>query len=131
MGETPSKAVSLHMLQAYAEYLDLGGLNATFVFYKGIRATTIDDAADNANKIVTCTLPKPCFKQVLADHIELNASDAGLVIKSGKATWCRIYNGQGLPVLDLDVGEEVTLNNAELAQGTTLMLNAIKFRPSL
>ena len=131
MSVTPTKAVSLYMLQAYAEYLDLGGLNATFVFYEGIRAESIDDAADNTNKLVTCILPKPSFKQVLADYIELNASDAGLVTKSGTATWCRIYNGQGLPVLDLGVGEEITLNNADLVQGTTLMLNSIKFSPSL
>lgn len=131
MSEKPSHATSLYMLQAYANYLDQGGLNATFVFYDGERVSTVDDAADNASKLVTCTLPKPCFNTVTADYIELKPSDAGLVIKSGTATWCRVYNGQGLPVIDLDVGEEITLNNTALNQGTTLMLNSLKFRPPL
>lgn len=131
MSEKPSQAASLFMLQAYANYLDQGGLNATFVFYEGARVASIDDAADNANKLVTCTLPKPCFNAVEPDYIELKPTDAGLVTKSGTATWCRVYNGQGLPVIDLDVGEEITLNNTALAQGTTLMLNSLKFRPPL
>lgn len=131
MSEIPSKAVSLHMLQAYAGYLDLGGLNATFVFYEGVRAASIDDAANSLNKLVTCTLPKPCFSTTTSDYIELKPTDAGLVVKSGTATWCRVYNGEGLPVLDLDVGEEITLNNTALEQGTTLMLNSLKFRPPL
>lgn len=129
--ETPSKAVSLYMIQAYANYLDQGGANATFVFYEGTRVATIDNAVDNTNKLVTCTLPKPCFNVLTTDYIELKPTDAGLVTKSGTATWCRVYNGQGLPVLDLDVGEEITLNNTALSQGTTLMLNSLKFRPPL
>lgn len=140
MSEKPSQAASLFMLQAYANYLDQGGLNATFVFYDGARVASIDDAAESANKLVTCTLPKPCFNAVFADYIELKASDAGLIIKSGTAAWCRIYNGQGLPVLDLDVGivnvpedvdKEVKLNTVALSSGTTLMLNSIKLRPPL
>ncbi len=76
------------------------------------------------------TFPKPCFKQLNTDGIELNQTDAALVIKAGTAVWARIYNGNGDAVADFAVGTEITLAQPNLALGSTLMINSFVLKPT-
>ena len=130
MSVNTSLAASLAQLQALANFLDSGSSNATISFYKGTKPPSVADVANLSDKLVTMNLPKPCFKQLSADSIELYPTDAATVTQAGTATWARIYNGNGDGVADLAVGTDITLANPNLALGSNLMINSIVLRPS-
>lgn len=127
---TPSLAAGLAQLQALANYIDQGSANATFIFYEDTKPASVTTSAVNIAKLVTLTLPKPCFKKLNTDSIELHQTDAATVIKTGIATWARLFNGEGEAVADFDVVADITLANPDLVLGSTLMMNSIILRPS-
>lgn len=126
-----SLAAGLAQLQALANFLDQGSVNATFVFYDDTKPANVTVVVNNSAKLVTLTLPKPSIKQVNTDHIELNQTDAATVIKSGTAVWARLFNGEGKAVADFAVGSDITLANPNLVLGSTLMMNSLILRPSI
>ena len=126
-----SLAAGLAQLQALANFLDQGSVNATFVFYDDTKPANVMVVVNNSAKLVTLTLPKPSIKQVNTDHIELNQTDAATVIKSGTAVWARLFNGEGKAVADFAVGSDITLANPNLVLGSTLMMNSLILRPSI
>jgi hypothetical protein len=130
MSVIPSLAAGLAQLQALATFLDTGSNNATFIFYDNTKPASVNVAADPAAKLVTLTFPKPCFKQLNADGIELKQTDAALVTKAGAAVWARIFNGNGDAVADFAVGTEITLAQPNLALGSTLMVNSFVLKPT-
>ncbi|NNP71240.1 hypothetical protein [Acinetobacter sp. Ac_5812] len=130
MSVIPSLAAGLAQLQALATFLDTGSNNATFIFYDNTKPASVNVAVDPAAKLVTLTFPKPCFKQLNADGIELKQTDAALVTKAGTAVWARIYNGNGDAVADFAVGAEITLAQPNLALGSTLMVNSFVLKPT-
>lgn len=127
---TPSLAAGLAQLQALANFIDQGSSNATFIFYNDSKPIDVTVAANSSAKLVTLTLPKPCFKKLNADSIELHQTDAATVIKTGTATWARLLNGDGDVVADFAVGTDIILANPSLITGSTLMMNSIILRPS-
>ncbi|WP_312049244.1 hypothetical protein [Acinetobacter courvalinii] len=130
MSVIPSLAAGLAQLHSFASFIDTGSGNATFVFYDDTKPASVSDAAAPSAKLVTLTFPKPCFKQLNVDGIELNQTDAALVIKAGTAVWARIYNGNGDAVADFAVGTEITLAQPNLALGSTLMINSFVLKPT-
>lgn len=126
-----SLQAGLAQLQALATYIDQGSANATFIFYSDEKPESLAVAADEAAKLVILTLPKPCFKKLNADSIELHQTDAGTVTKAGIAVWVRLFNGEGKAVADFEVGTDITLANQNLVIGSTLMMNSLILRPSI
>lgn len=126
----PSMEAGLIQLQALAIFIDQGSSNATFVFYNDSKPASVATAAINTAKLVTLTVPKPCFKKLNANNIELNQTDAATVTKTGTAVWARLFNGEGKAVADFEVGTDITLANPNLIIGSTLMMNSIILRPS-
>lgn len=127
----PSLNAGLAQLQALASFIDIGSNNATFIFYDDAKPSSVTSPANNSAKLVTLTLPKPCFKRLNADNIELNQTDAATVIKGGTAVWARLFNGNNEAVADFGVGTDITLANPNLVLGSTLMMNSIILRPSV
>ena len=119
----------LAMIQAFANFIDNGSQSATVIFYQGVQPTSPAVAADSNNALVTLTLPEPCIKETTATHVELHPTETAIVIKSGTATWARIYNGAGEVAADLTVGNDITLANTNLALGGSLSVTSIKLRP--
>ena len=119
----------LAVIQAFANFMDNGSQSATVIFYEGTQPANPSVAADPSKKLVTLTLPEPCFKEVTATYVELHPSDTATVIKSGTATWARIFNGAGEVAADLTVGTDISLANTNLALGGTLSITSIKLRP--
>ena len=128
MSETSNKA-KLAMIQALSTFMDSGPSNATITFYEGIRATNPETNADSNNALVTMDFPEPCLKSITASHIELYGTDPTTIIKTGTATWARIYNGSGEAVVDLSIGTDITISNANLVLGGMLAIQSIKFSP--
>ena len=128
MSKTSVKA-RLAMIQAFANFMDSGSQSATVIFYEGVQPVDTSVAADSNNALVTLTLPEPCIKETTATYVELHPTNTGSVIKSGTATWARIYNGAGEVAADLTVGTDITLANTNLALGGTLSVTSIKLRP--
>ena len=128
MSKTSDKA-KLAMTQAFTNYLDSGSQSATVIFYEGVQPASPSVAADPSKKLVTLTLPEPCLKEVTATYVELHPSDTATVIKTGTATWARIFNGAGEVAADLIVGTDISLANTNLTLGGTLSIASIKLRP--
>lgn len=129
MSVTPSLAAGLAQLQALANFIDMGSDNATFIFYDDSKPIDTTVAAINSAKLVTLVLPKPCFKQLLTDGIELFPSDTATIIKTGTAIWARLYNADGVVVADFSVGADIVLNNEDLVLGSSLTLDSIILKP--
>ena len=119
----------LAMIQAFSNFMDSGSQSATVIFYEGTQPISPEIAADTAKKLVTLTLPEPCIKEVTTSYVELHPSDTATVIKTGTATWARIYNGASEVAADLTVGTDITLANTNLVVGGTLNIQSIKLRP--
>jgi hypothetical protein len=128
MSKTSVKA-RLAMIQAFANFMDNGGQSATVVFYEGLQPASPAVAADSNNALVTLTFPEPCIKETTATYVELHPTDNATVVKTGTATWARIYNGAGEVAADLTVGTDISLANTNLALGGTLSVTSIKLRP--
>ena len=121
--------VRLAMIQAFSEFMDNGSQSATVIFYEGVQPLDPSVAADSNNALVTLVFPEPCIKETTPTYIEFHPTDTGNVIKSGTATWARIYNGAGEVAADLTVGTDISLANTNLALGGTLSVSSIKLRP--
>lgn len=119
----------LAMIQAFANFMDSGSQSATVIFYQGVQPTSPASAADPDNALVTLIFPEPCIKETTATYVELHPTDTATVIKTGTATWARIYNGAGETAADLTVGTDITLANTNLVVGGTLSVTSIKLRP--
>ncbi|MFB6328967.1 hypothetical protein ACVCFZ_01050 [Acinetobacter variabilis] len=119
----------LAMIQAFSEFMDNGSQSATVIFYAGTQPASPAVAADSNNALVTLTFPEPCIKEATATYIEFHPTDAATVIKTGTATWARIYSGAGEVAADLTVGTDIALANTNLALGGTLSITSIKLRP--
>lgn len=128
MSKTSDKA-KLMMAQSFANYLDSGSQSATVIFYEGTQPASPAIAADPNNALVTLTFPEPCIKETTATYVEFHPADTATVIKTGTATWARIYNGAGEVAADLTVGTDISLANTNLALGGTLSITSIKLRP--
>lgn len=124
-----SISARLAMIQAFANFMDNGSQSATVIFYEGVQPTSPAIAADSNSALVTLTFPEPCIKETTATYVEFHPADTGTVIKSGTATWARIYNGAGEAAADLTVGTDISLANTNLALGGTLSVTSIKLRP--
>ena len=119
----------LVMIQAFASFMDSGSQSATIIFYEGVQPTSPEVAADTSKALVTLNFPEPCLKEAATSYIELQPSATATVIKSGTATWARIYNGAGKVAADLTVGVDITLANASIVAGGLLAISSIKIRP--
>lgn len=119
----------LAMIQAFANFMDNGSQSATVIFYEGVQPASPAIAADSNNALVTLTFPEPCIKEITASYVELHPTDTATVIKTGTATWARIYNGAGEVAADLTVGADIALANTNLVVGGTLSIQSIKLRP--
>lgn len=128
MSKTSVKA-RLVMIQAFANFMDSGSQSATVIFYQGAQPASPAVAADSNNALVTLTFPEPCIKETTTTHVELHPTDTATVIKTGTATWARIFNGAGEVAADLSVGTDISLANTNLVVGGTLTIQSIKLKP--
>ena len=128
MSKTSIKA-RLAMIQTFANFLDNGSQSATVIFYEGVQPANTSVAADSNSALVTLAFPEPCIKETTPTYVELHPTDTGSVIKTGTATWARIYNGAGEVAADLTVGTDISLANTNLVVGGTLFIQSIKLRP--
>ena len=119
----------LAMIQAFANFMDSGSQSATVIFYEGVQPADTSVVADSNNALVTLVFPEPCIKETTATYVELHPTDTATVIRSGTATWARIYNGAGEVAADLTVGTDIALANTNLALGGSLSITSIKLRP--
>lgn len=119
----------LAMIQAFANFIDSGSQSATVIFHDGVQPISPAIAADSNSALVTLTFPEPCIKETTATYVELHPTDTATVIKTGTATWARIYNGAGEVAADLTVGTDISLANTNLVLGGTLSVTSIKLRP--
>lgn len=119
----------LAMIQAFSEFMDSGSQSATVTFYEGVQPASPAVAVDSNNALVTLVFPEPCIKETTPTYVELHPTDTGSVIKTGTATWARIFNGAGEVAADLTVSTDISLANTNLVMGGTLFIQSIKLRP--
>jgi hypothetical protein len=125
----PSIAASVTMLQGLAGYLDQGDANATLVFFDSIKPGSIAESVSDADKLLTLDFPKPCFKELTDSAVALYATDVGVAVKAGTATWARLYNGEGVAVVDIAAVTDFVLDKYELVVGATVKLDSVILSP--
>ncbi|MEN8293765.1 hypothetical protein C7E16_14435 [Acinetobacter radioresistens] len=128
---TPSLSAGLSMLQALTLFIDQGSANATFVFYDDNKPADTSVPADETARLVTMELPKPSFKRLKNSSIELYPTHEGTIVKTGKAVWARLYNGDGVAVMDFDCAADMALDTVDLVMGASYDLDSIEFFPSV
>lgn len=128
MSKTSVEA-KLVMIQAFANFMDSGRQSATVIFYEGVQPVDTSVSADSNNALVTLVFPEPCIKETTATYVEFHPTNTGSVIKTGTASWARIFNGAGEVAADLTVGTDISLANTNLVVGGTLFIQSIKLRP--
>ncbi|MGN0935695.1 hypothetical protein [Acinetobacter amyesii] len=119
----------LAMIQAFANFMDSGSQSATVIFYEGVQPASPAVVAEPDNALVTLVFPEPCIQETTATYVELHPADTATVIKTGTATWARVFNGAGEVAADLTVGADISLANTNLVLGGTLFIQSIKLRP--
>ena len=117
------------MIQAFANFMDNGSQSASVTFYEGVQPASPAVAVDSNNALVTLVFPEPCIKETTPTYVELHPTDTATVIKTGTATWARIFNGASEVAADLTVGTDITLANTNLALGGSFQVNSFKIRP--
>lgn len=126
---TPSLKAGLAQLRALADFIDLGSGNASFVYYESAKPESVSTPADDTAKLVTLTLPKPCFKRMNEDSLELKPTNDVLALKSGTVVWARLLNANGDAVADLEMGVDIVLNSYDIVLGATQRLDSIILKP--
>lgn len=129
----PSLKTSLVMLQATANFLDQGSANATLVFYDDVKPASVSVNANSSAKLLVLDLQKPCVKAITENNIELFPTNAGVATKTGTAKWARLFNGEGVAVVDVDVGAgmDIVLDNHDIVIGSSIKLDVIYLSPHL
>jgi hypothetical protein len=126
---TPSLKAGLAQLRALADFIDLGSGNASFVYYESAKPESVSSPADDTAKLVTLTLPKPCFKRMNEDSIELKPTNDVLALKTGTVVWVRLLNANGDAVADFAMGTDIILNSYDIVMGATQRLDSIILKP--
>lgn len=125
-----SLAAGLAQLQALANFLDQGSANATFIFYDDSKPADTNVPANETARLVTMELPKPSFKRLKNSSIELYPTGEGTIVKTGKAVWARLYNGDGVAVMDFNCAVDMMLETTDLVMGASYDLDSIELFPS-
>lgn len=128
---TPSLRAGLAQLQALVGYIDVGEASASIIYYDTSKPSSLSTIPAESSKLATLTFPKPCFKRINLDSIELHPTNGNLAIKTGTAVWARLFNGLGEAVADFEMGTDIVLNNYDLVLGATQRLESILLKPSL
>ena len=128
---TPSLKAGLAQLRALADFIDLGGGNASFVYYESAKPENVLISAADSVKLATLTLPKPCFMRINENSIELKPTDDVLALKSGTVVWARLFNADGEVVADFEMGVDIILNSYDIVMGATQRLDSIILKPEI
>lgn len=98
-------------LNGRLSFLDQGPNPATLHVYGETRAANIATPAASAPMcIITLATPSGT---VASGVLSLSQLEDGLILAGGLPTWCRVFNGDGLPCFDLDAGLEGSGAEAE------------------
>lgn len=89
-------------LSGRLSFLDQGPSPATLHVYGGTRAANIATPAGGA-PLCVITLSTPAGT-VAGGLLSLSQLEDSLILAGGSATWCRVFNGDGLPCFDVDAG---------------------------
>ena len=128
---TPSLKAGLAQLRALADFIDIGSGNASFVYYESAKPESTLVSADDTTKLATLTLPKPCFKRLNEDSLELKPTNDILALKSGAVVWARLFNADGEVVADFEMGVDIILNSYDIVMGATQRLDSIILKPAI
>ena len=127
---TPSLKAGLAQLQALVSYIDAGEASASIIYYETSKPNSLSIVPAESAKLATLTFPKPCFKRLNFDSVELHPTNDTLATKTGTAVWARLFNGLGEAVADFEMGTDIILNNYDLVLGATQRLESILLKPS-
>ena len=128
---TPSLKAGLAQLRALADFIDIGSGQASFVYYESVKPESVVISADDSTKLATLTLPKPCFKRLNEDNIELKPTNDVLALKTGTVVWARLFNANGDAVADFAMGVDIILNSYDILLGATQHLDSIILKPAI
>lgn len=119
-----SAAIARAAADLIGDSVDVGTPASTLVIYDGTEPATVDTAVTTQNELVIFELPDPAFGAA-ADVtggalITGNAVTEVDAIFDGDATWFRIYDGDGLPIMQGDVTDTAGTGNLKVSSTTVV-----------
>jgi hypothetical protein len=130
---TISNAAAIAALDAVVDLFDVGGAG-TVVIYDGTQPTNPDVAVSTQTALATITLNTTAFGDAADDTgkatATVNESPAltdSSADNTGTASWFRVFNNGGTPVLDGSAGEDadstdMTLDNKSINSGQSVTI---------
>ncbi len=127
-----SNVVALAMCNAIVDEIDVGGGTAQLKIYGGTRPTDVDTPVGAQTLISTHNLPNPAFGNAADINPGARATANGMpnnatAAAGATATWFRIFNRAGTPVIDGNVGttaSDLILNSVNISVNQTVSITS-------
>lgn len=125
-------------LDAVTAQINVGASDGTLLFYTGAIPATPDTAVTTQVHLATLTFSPVAFGAAVDSGSVSTATAAAITeedaaLDTGTITWARILNGDGNPVMDVDVGvtgsaATITLNTTSVFAGGEVMLTSAELK---
>src|SRR5215472_1429438 len=116
------------MLRALADMVDAGDGPGVIEVYGGQMPPNAGDPVGDQPLLARLVFSKPAFGHTAGGVIGARPIEDGTAIASGRATWGRISDGDGRPLMVFDVGETdamLNLPNVSLEAGDSISVAAL------
>ena len=112
------------MCQSLVDYISTGAGDAHLVIYSGVIPANLETPISAQNPLVTIALPNPAFAPAAESGVggtaAVNTVPSTPATASGTATFARIFNRNGDPVLDVDVSDAAGTGALKLSSVTVV-----------
>src|SRR5215472_14350420 len=116
------------MLRALADMVDAGDGPGTIDIYGGQMPTAANDPLGDQPLLARLVFSRPAFGHTAGGVIGARPIEDTLALASGRATWARISDGDGRPLMIFDVGETgamLNLSSVSLEAGDVISVAAL------
>jgi hypothetical protein len=121
-------------LRAFAKLVDAGRGPGVIEIYQGNQPATADediriDPVWGQRLLARLTFSRPAFGEPYNGVIGARPIAESLALATGTPSWARLSDGDGRPVIDIDVGERsAALNLPRLEEGAPVAIDALVVR---
>lgn len=119
-----SEATINASLDAETALLNGGTVN----IYSGTAPASLGTAVPAAQNLTVSNLPATAFRPATAGIAEANIIPETTVIRSGTASFYRIFSSTGVPHRQGILGEELTIDNPVFIEGGIVRINNLLVR---
>lgn len=114
-------AVRNARMAAIKALIDASG-SGKIIIYDDTRPAT---GGSGTTALVTLTMPNPCGPDPTSGVLNISGVPPVAATAASTATWARLTDGAGTPIIDLDVGTEVIMDSPITTVGEVVSISTI------